>query len=167
MRKICCVFVWLALPLMALGQTTNPPTHSPFTTKGAFFALSVADLGASASWYKEKLGMNVVMELKQEKVAVTVLEGSGLIVELIQNADALPLRKAAPSIKDAFSIHGLVKAGIIVDDFEGTMAMLKERQVEIFLGPYPAKGNQRANVIFKDNAGNLIQFFGNKVGSSQ
>ena len=42
---------------------------------------------------------------------------------------------------------------MIVDDFEKTVAMLKARQVEIAFGPFP-------NVIVKDNAGNLIQFFG-------
>jgi hypothetical protein len=38
--------------------------------------------------------------------------------------------------------------------------MLEARDVEIAFGPYPARADQRANVIVKDNAGNLIQFFG-------
>jgi hypothetical protein len=49
---------------------------------------------------------------------------------------------------------------MIVDDFDGALAALKARGVEIFLGPYPARNGQRANVIVKDNAGNLIQLFG-------
>ena len=32
--------------------------------------------------------------------------------------------------------------------------------MSIAFGPFPARPNQRANMIVKDNAGNLIQIFG-------
>ena len=83
-----------------------------------------------------------------------MLVGGGLIVELIQHDDA------SPAAKDSLFIHGIFKAGVIVDDFEKTVAMLNARHVEIAFGPYPKRADQRANVIVKDNAGNLIQFFG-------
>lgn len=128
---------------------------------GAFFALSVADINASAKWYSEKLGLKVKMQQpKQGKAAFIVLEGGGLTVELIQHDDALPLSKAAPGAKDEVLVHGIFKAGVVVEDFDKTVAMLKERGVPITFGPYPAKGNQRANLIIKDNASNLIQFLG-------
>ena len=147
MKKICLL---LCLALAA------PAAETPvLTASGAFFALSVADLKVSSQWYAEKLGLAVVMQTpKQDKAAVTVLEGGGLIVELIQHDDA------APAGKDPLFLHGIFKAGVIVDDFEKTVAALKARHVEIAFGPFPRKGNQRANVIVKDNAGNLIQFFG-------
>ena len=56
--------------------------------------------------------------------------------------------------------HGIFKAGVIVEDFDRMLAALKARQLEIAYGPYPARANQRANVIVRDNAGNLLQFFG-------
>lgn len=134
------------------APAAEPPV---IPVSGAFFALSVADLKASAQWYTEKLGLKAVLQIpKQDQAAVTVLEGGGLIVELIQHDDA------APAGKDPLLIHGIFKAGVIVEDFEKTVAMLKARHVEIAFGPYPKKSNQRANVIVKDNAGNLIQFFG-------
>ena len=43
---------------------------------------------------------------------------------------------------------------------EERLAALKARHVDIAYGPYPAQANQRANVIVRDNAGNLIQVFG-------
>lgn len=141
----------------ALPQAPPPV----MTSSGGFFALSVADMKASAAWYVEKLGLTVVME---EPAAghsgVTVLEGGGLIVELIQDPEAVPLAKAAPGIKDRMRVHGLVKAGVIVTNFTETLAALEERHVDIAYGPYPAQSNQRANVIVRDNAGNLIQVFG-------
>ena len=52
-----------------------------FTAKGAFLALSVADLDASTKWHAEKFGLTVVMRPpKQDKSSVAVLEGGGLIV---------------------------------------------------------------------------------------
>jgi hypothetical protein len=101
------------------------------------------------------------MELpKRDKAAVIVLEGGGLIVELIENDDAVPLTRAVPGLKSNILVYGVVKAGAIVSDFDKTLAMLKQRNVAIAFGPYPAREHQRANVIIEDNAGNLIQFFG-------
>ena len=91
---------------------------------------------------------------------VTVLEGDGLTVELIQNDDALPLSRAAPAAKSNVDEHGIFKAGVIVNDFEQTLAMLRVRRAEIVIGSFPGRNGQRANVMVKDHAGNLIQFFG-------
>jgi catechol 2,3-dioxygenase-like lactoylglutathione lyase family enzyme len=146
-----CLLLGITLSTAIRGQPAEPDKGPPFKATGAFFALSVADIRASAKWYSEKLGLKVVMEVpKTAGSAVIVLEGGGLIVELIQNDDALPMSKA----------HGLFKAGVLVEDFERTVAMLRARAVEIAYGPYPARENQRANVIIRDNSGNLIQFFG-------
>ena len=147
MKKIC----WL----LCLSLTASEAETPVITASGAFFALSVADMTASAQWYTDKLGLKIVMQTpKQEKYAVTVLAGGGLIVELIQLDDA------TPAVKDPLFVHGIFKAGVIVDDFDKTVAMLKARHVEIAFGPFPKRADQRANVIVKDNAGNLIQFFG-------
>jgi catechol 2,3-dioxygenase-like lactoylglutathione lyase family enzyme len=161
MKKTICLLLWLTLPLTAWGQAGGPATEPAAIATGAFFALSVADMEASVHWYAEKLGLKVVMQVpKKDKTAVTVLEGGGLIVELIQQDDALPLSKAAPAVKDNLLVHGIFKAGVIVDDFDKTLAMLRARHIEIAVGPFPARAGQRANVIIRDNAGNLIQFFG-------
>ena len=160
--KTICLLLSLTLPAAARGQAAAPSAEPPFqAATGAFFALSVADVRASVKWYSEKLGLKVVMEApKQGKVAVTVLEGRGLIVELIQHDEALPLSKAAPAAPDRQLVHGVFKAGVIVEDFDRTVAELRARGVEIAYGPFPARDRQRANVIVRDNSGTLIQFFG-------
>jgi hypothetical protein len=86
-----------------------------------------------------------------------------LIVELIQHDGALPLSKAAPAVSKTDLVHGLFKAGVVVDDFESMLAAFRQRHVELAYGPFPARGNQRANVIIRDNSGNLIQFFARQV----
>jgi len=156
--------LWLALPawLSSGAQSADPsPDRRVVAASGAFFALSVPDIQASAAWYADTFGLRVVMPIsKTNKTAVTVLEGGGLIVELIQHDDAVPLGQAAPTVKEDLMVHGLFKAGFIVDDFERTLDTLKAHHVDIAFGPFPARPNQRANVIVKDNAGNLIQIFG-------
>ena len=148
------------LALLA-APTLAPAQSAPLTVNGAFFALSVADLDASVKWYTDKLGLKVTMRPpKQSQSAVAILEGGGLIVELIQHDDAVSLAKVLGAAKPSHLVHGISKVGVMVDDFDGTLAALKARGVEIFLGPYPARNGQRANVIVKDNAGNLIQLFG-------
>jgi catechol 2,3-dioxygenase-like lactoylglutathione lyase family enzyme len=154
--------IWLALAFPALSQTAKSVPEPAMQASGAFFALSVSDLKASVDWYAHKFGMRIVMQQpKQGKIpAFAALEGGGLIVELLQRDDTVPLSKVAPQIKDNDYVYGITKAGVIVDDFDKTCATLKARGVEIAFGPYPKKADQRANVIVKDNAGNLIQFFG-------
>jgi catechol 2,3-dioxygenase-like lactoylglutathione lyase family enzyme len=152
--------VFVALVVTALlGTGASAQTAQPdvaFTTHGAFFALSVSDVAASTRWYTEKFGLRVTQQTAKSpgNVGVAILEGGGLIVELLQIDGA-----AAPG-KAANMVHGFFKAGIIVDDLNGALAKLKARDVEIAYGPYPASATQRANAIVKDNAGNLIQLFG-------
>ena len=155
MKKIW-MLLWLTLPVLARGQSHRIGNEATvFSVKGTFFALSVADMEASVKWYSEKLDLKVVMrEPKKNKSAVTVLAGGGLMVELLQDDDAVP------SGKEAHLVHGIFKTGLIVDDLDKTLSMLKVRKVPIAFGPYPATQNSAGNFIVSDNAGNLIQFFG-------
>jgi len=146
------------VPLAAHGEQA---TGSHIRAVGAFVAISVADLDASTRWYSEKLGLQVAkQEPKRDGAAVVVLEGDGLIVELIQLDEAQPLSKVAPGVTKPDHVHGISKAGVLVEDFEQALATLRARKVEIAYGPFPARPGERANVIVRDNAGNLLQFFG-------
>ncbi|MEO8452316.1 MAG: VOC family protein [Gemmatimonadota bacterium] len=156
--------VFLLLLLNGAGPGPSPHQASPtpmVRVSGAFFALSVADLGASTEWYSSKLGLRVVLQSPRANgAAVTVLEGDGLMVELIQHENAVPRPKAVPDLTDPMLLHGFVKAGFVVEAFDQVAALLRAQRAEIAFGPYPARSGQRANLIVKDNAGNLIQIFG-------
>ena len=102
----------IALAFLAFGSA---PAPAPITASGSFFALSVADLDASAKWYASTFDMTVAMHVpKQGNAAVTVLKGNGMIVELVQLDDAKSLSAAAPGITDPMHVHGIAKAGILV-----------------------------------------------------
>ena len=140
--------------LLAFAGSAEAKPSEAFKTSGGFFAVSVADMAASVAWYENALGLDVVLTQSQGGIAVTALSGGGLTVELIR------IDGARPGGPDPQMTHGVWKAGFFVHDFERTVAELRARGVEIANGPYPASANQKANVIIKDNAGNLLQVFG-------
>jgi catechol 2,3-dioxygenase-like lactoylglutathione lyase family enzyme len=147
-----------ALLLVTLAIFAYGSAPAPITASGAFFALSVADLDASAKWYASTFDMSVAMQVpKQGNAAVTVLKGHGMVVELVQLDGAKPISEVAPGITDPMHVHGIAKAGILVDDFPAALAALQARHVTIAYGPFPEQKDQSANVIIKDNSGNLIQ----------
>jgi catechol 2,3-dioxygenase-like lactoylglutathione lyase family enzyme len=163
MRTACVV---LCLSCAIPGRAVADPPPMPRAT-GAFLAVSVADLDASARWYTEAFGLHVVLRTpRHEKSAAVVLEGAGLIVELIKHDESVPLHTAAPAVTNNILVQGIVKTGAIVEDFNGLVATLRARHVRIAFGPYPARAAARANLIIEDNAGNLIQFFGDSLPGS-
>lgn len=152
-----------AMVLMLATQRAEAqrPVDGPldFAT-GGFIALSVANLEASATWYTERLGLVRAMTVPRQgaMAGVILMEGSGLVVELIQ----LDSARAGPERPEM--LHGIAKAGILVSNFDSTVARLRARGITFFFGPYPPRGNNRANVAFTDNSGNLIQILGPPPG---
>ena len=147
------------LVLAAPTPASGPP--SPLAGKGAFIAISVADLDATERWYVEKFDLNRVMAPPvRDGRAMRLLEGRGLIVELIKDPDARALKTLTPSVRRDYLVHGIFKGGIFVADFAAAMARLKARGVPIAIGPFPATAEQRANAIIRDNEGNFLQIIG-------
>ena len=155
--KTFITFALAIAPLLFAQASPAPAPSVVITTAGAFFALSVPDLAASAAWYEQKLGLaRVAQGGRMDRLAgYVVLEGGGLIVELMKHDDSV-----RPAAKSPELIQGFSKAGALVRDFDRTVATLRARGVEMVMGPYPPRETMRANVVFKDNAGNLIQLFG-------
>ena len=138
----------------AWSQLSQSPSAPSAGSTAGFFALSVADLEASIRWYSEKLGLQITLRPpRYENTEVAVLEGNGLIVELVQRSGTTPRPGAAEAVQ------GFFKAGAVVDNFDALVARMRTTGVEIVIGPFPARPGQRANVIVRDNAGNLLQFF--------
>ena len=160
MRRLATIAIALLVSAAAGGAQQSAKSPA-FPARGAFIGVSVGDLEASVRWYSEKLGLRVVMRPpKIEKSTAVILEGGGLIVELMHHDDAVPLATAAPSVSRNYMVHGIFKAGVIVEDFDKAIAELRARGVPIAIGPFAATAEQRANAIIRDNAGNFIQLFG-------
>ena len=161
MRKI-----WMAMLLgaqvAAAEETGTAPASLVRQAKGTFVALSVADVAATSRWYHDKLGFRIVNQGDApNKIAkFAVLESEGNIVEIVQHTQARPLAQVAPAVKKTHEIHGIFKVGFHVGDIDAVYQAVKERGVAITYDFIQAKDIDLRTFIIRDNAGNLIQFFG-------
>jgi catechol 2,3-dioxygenase-like lactoylglutathione lyase family enzyme len=154
---LACAVALSTFAAESAAQAAPSSNDSPFAgATGGFIALSVPDLDASVKWYTEKLGLRRIMTIPRmgQIVGGAALEGDGIMVELLQH------EAAKPGTTPSELTHGVAKAGLMVPDFERTVAALRARGVTFFGGPYPARPGQRANVMFQDNAGNMLQILG-------
>jgi catechol 2,3-dioxygenase-like lactoylglutathione lyase family enzyme len=156
---------WVVVLLqVTTTSAAAPQPKSPFSgVRGGFIALSVADVDASAKWYAEKLSLKIVRERSpspDQKARTTALSGDGLIVELVQHADALPLAKLGANVSRPFHVHGIFKAGIAVDDLESTLDELRRRSVEIAFAIIEDRALGLRSFAIRDPDGNMIQIFG-------
>ena len=141
----------------AAAQSHSSTTEAPaFTAQGAFVAIVVTDLDASVHWYESSLGLHVVKRGKSPRVPAetVVLGGHNLFVELVHHDG-----KQAPRIDNEASVPRLLKAGVILGqkDFDAVTTYLRKRGVET--GIFEDKEMGVRSSLFRDNDGNLIQFF--------
>ena len=149
----------LTLGVTVPARAQQAPAPAFRTVQGAFFAVSVADLDASIAWYRDKLGLREVSRFQFEKITGALLSSPGLEVELMKHADATTPGNAMDANAKVLT-RGITKVGVRVADFDAVVRTLRQRGADIVMGPFPARRDQRANVLIRDNAGNLIQFFG-------
>jgi catechol 2,3-dioxygenase-like lactoylglutathione lyase family enzyme len=127
-----------------------------FTAQGAFVAIVVTDLDASVHWYESNLALHLVKSGKSLRVPAetVVLGGHNLFIELIHHDG-----KALPRLDNEATVPRLIKAGVIVGqkDFDAVAAYLRSRGVDA--GIFEDKEMGVRSFLFKDNDGNLIQFF--------
>ena len=158
---LTCLTATLACFLGGVDVGAQQPTNTPAfsAVQGSFFALSVPDLDASVKWYSEKLGLRLTSSFEQGKIKGALMAGNGLEVELMCHTDATT-RGDPTDMSSKVLVRGITKVGIRVPDFDLTIETLRQRGVPIAMGPFPARTDQRANALIRDNAGNLIQLFG-------
>ena len=125
-----------------------------------FFALSVADVDATAQWYQENLGLHLTQEMSAPdgSARVKILEGGGLVLELLQHSQAISIKKYVPDFNQGFLLQGIFKVGFFTDDLAGWAQRLEDKQV-VFVVPSTTDAAGRQFFIVQDNNGNLLQFF--------
>jgi len=141
----------------AAAQGPSPTTEVPaFTAQGAFVAIVVTDLDASVHWYESSLGLRLLKRGKSPRLPAetAVLGGHNLFVELIHHDG-----KQLPRVDNEASVPRLLKAGVIVEqkDFDTLATYLQKRGIEA--GIFEDKEMGVRCFLFRDNDGNLIQFF--------
>jgi len=152
-----CLIALLLLVSEATAESQAATTGvPPFTAHGAFFAIVATNLDASVQWYESNLGLHVVKRGKSPRLPAetVVLGGHNMFVELIHH-DGNPLSR----LDNESSVPRLLKAGAIVAqrDFDMVAAYLQKRGVKA--GVFEDKEMGVRSFLFRDNDGNLIQFF--------
>ena len=147
--------------LLFAAAAAQPETSSPINATGGFVGVSVADLDKSVDWYRELLGLKIVLQPpERDGRRMIALEGPGVLIELVEERESIPLSEAAPAVGRDYLIHGIFKSGFLVSDYDGLLKRLESLAVPIAIGPFPATADQRANLIVRDPDGNFIQFLG-------
>jgi catechol 2,3-dioxygenase-like lactoylglutathione lyase family enzyme len=157
------MLLWAACSCLA-AQPADSHQPAPLSAHG-YLAFSVPDIDASAQWYTEKLGLRRLFYFPRTATvhaAAAFFQGGGFFVELVEVDSAVDLSKYLPPTQIAEGggrqfIYGLFKGGVVVDDFEKAVAVLRARGVQIVDGPRPARPDAPANVTIRDNAGNRIE----------
>jgi catechol 2,3-dioxygenase-like lactoylglutathione lyase family enzyme len=163
-RTLSRIARWAIASWFCVGcATAGPAAPAAPSHRGSFFAISVADLAVMSSWYRDQLTMRVLAsgEAPNQIAKFAILEGNGVLIELIQHAKASDRSALAPQAAEAHLIHGIFKAGMVVDDLDGLYAGLKQRGATIAHDIMPAKDVPMRSFIVRDPEGNLVQFFGN------
>jgi catechol 2,3-dioxygenase-like lactoylglutathione lyase family enzyme len=155
--RYICLAALLLFASRAGAQGHHPATEAPaFTAQGAFVAIVVTDLDESVHWYESSLGLRLVKRGKSPRVPAetAILGGQNLFVELIHH-EGKQLRR----IDNEAPVPRLLKAGVIVGqkDFDAVAAYLQKRGIEA--GVFEDKEMEVRSFLFRDNDGNLIQFF--------
>jgi catechol 2,3-dioxygenase-like lactoylglutathione lyase family enzyme len=143
-----------------LGPVAARAEHAIVPGAPQFVALSVPDASASARWYSEAFGLNVLAEIKPPDGAahIFLLSSETMLLEILQ------LRAAKSPGKDAVKqpqlTHGIFKVGFHVPDLEAAVATLRAMKAEFDTEIIDDDKHGLRFVLLRDPDGNYIQLFG-------
>jgi predicted enzyme related to lactoylglutathione lyase len=146
----------MVLALSAAGGAT--PTTNGLAKAPVYFAISVPDLGASVKWYAENLGLTASVLLDGGPSKVAILQGEGLLVEIVQPPNASAEAKG-PGPDEIHLRRGLFKVGFYVKDLDATVAHLQKKGVRLLGSAFSDEKLGLRSILILDNNENIIQLF--------
>ena len=147
-----------AVLLLGTGLVRAGPAIDPGAPQ--FIAISVPDAPASARWYREAFGLNVLDEIKPPDGAahVIILASESLLVEILQLRAAKSPGEQA--VKQPELTHGVFKVGFHVTDLDAAVARLRAMKVAFDTDIIDDTQHGLRFVLLRDPDGNYIQLFG-------
>lgn len=151
MARVLLLLVLVAGPLDArAGDLASPPV---------FLAISVPNLEASLKWYTETFDLAPVRLPGTPKAKVALLKGQGLLVEVVEDTEALDLAALLPGVQERHLVHGLFKVGFFVRDLDATVSRLKRKGVRFKGSVFTDNVANAKSILVLDNNDNMIQLF--------
>jgi predicted enzyme related to lactoylglutathione lyase len=148
-----------AMTLVVLLLGLIPSTATEAAAPPVFFAVSVEDLDASVKWYVETLDLTATRMPGTTQAKVALLQGQGLVVELVEHSEAFELTTRLPELQKRYLAHGLFKVGFFVADLDSTIERLKQRGAHFKGTAFTDKVLGAKSILLLDNSDNVIQLF--------
>lgn len=129
-----------------------------WTASGSFFALSVSDATVTATWYREKLGFEVLREggSPDGGLRFALLRRGDHLIEVIQRKAAT----APTAMPDRSFEQGIFKAGFWITDLDGLASELERTRTRFSHGIVVPPGADYRTFAVLDPDANVVQFFG-------
>jgi catechol 2,3-dioxygenase-like lactoylglutathione lyase family enzyme len=118
----------------------------------AFVAVETGDIERSQAWYASVFEAELVNSFSRPTYEQRILRSDDLIVELVQR---IPPREAG--VPDRL---GLMKSGVVVDDFAARFARWQAEGVTMLGRRIHDDALGLDTILLRDPDGNLIQVFG-------
>ena len=126
-------------------------------------AIRVVDYAGTVRWYTEKLDFHLDTEWTWGDMQLAYLSNGTAKVEVLGGATAEP-QPDPISLEPTFRLEGLNHFSVATEDFDGTLAELRARGVELVGEPFVVEEIDRRLVFVKDNSGNLIELSAPRPG---
>jgi methylmalonyl-CoA/ethylmalonyl-CoA epimerase len=119
--------------------------------------ISVPDLEAAISWYRDMLGFSVETRMTLEAVGAKVafIKHGDFCIELFEVAGAASLLDERRYPNEDLRTHGTKHIAFSVDDLKSVVDTLKERGVDMAMDVMDMPDGKVA--FIRDNAGTLIE----------
>lgn len=143
------------------------PPPPPFDLRAHHCGLSVPDLEASITWYREMLGFSVEFRTAMPHVPFrgAFLRRGGTRVELFERPGAAPLPSERRNPDSDLATHGTKHMALEVSDLRAAFAFLTSRGVEVAMPPF--SGEAMSGGYIRDNSGILIELIEHRDGRRQ
>jgi len=118
--------------------------------------IRVVDYTGTVAWYTEKLDFHLDAEWPYGDMQLAYLSNGTAKVEVLGGATAEP-QPDPTSLEPTFRHEGLNHFCLTIEDFDGTLAELRARGVELVGEPFVVEEINRNLAVIKDSSGNLIE----------
>jgi predicted enzyme related to lactoylglutathione lyase len=162
MLFIACLLFSLRPPMFSAEKPEIGAKDVTPSVVGAVFALSVADVERTASWYCENLGFHVNKkgQIADSGMEFALLSRPGALLEIIKFKAAKTRAAWGLAKTEVHEVHGIFKIGFEVTDIDALFNHAKERGLQIFFPIVQARDIPLRTFGLTDPEGNIIQIFG-------
>lgn len=143
----------------ARASTMAAPAAGPLiNVQNLSASMAVADIDATANWYHEHLGFEIVKrhDFPEYGTRIVFLEVNGFRMELIQDSEMVAFQRPDPPKHTHF--QGVSQLYFLVDDIAAVIEEVKKRPITVAWDLIVVDDLRMKEFFIRDNEGNIVQF---------